>query len=86
MGGDGELDVLIAIDDILARQLSWEEFVRLHGWEPVQLFGQDTYPGAIELFVFTIIGPTGQHYQVIASHVQNRVVVCAVARRFTPLT
>lgn len=85
LGVDGELDVLIAIDEILEKRLGWDDFVRLHGWDRVPLFGQETYPGAIELFIFAIVGESGQYYQVVATTVNNTVVICAVARRITPL-
>jgi hypothetical protein len=84
LGVQGEVDVLAAIDDLLAQQLTWENFVEQHGWEPLQLHGQDTYPGAVDLFSFVLQGPSGQYYEIFASTVNHTVVVCAIARLFTP--
>lgn len=83
LGAGGELDVLIAIEEILDQHISWDDFVAQHGWNPVTLYGEDTYPGAIELFTFALQGQSGQYYQVVASTIKQTVVICAVVRRFT---
>ena len=83
LGIEGRLDVLEAIAAILDQDLAWDEFVAEHGWEPLILHGADTYPGAMDLFSFVLRGQAGQYYQVIATTIDQAVVICAVARRFT---
>jgi hypothetical protein len=81
---DEQVDVLMAIDKVIAQHLAWDDFVAEHAWEPVIIHGEDTYPGAIELFTFALQGQTGQYYQLVASTINQTIVICTIVRRFAP--
>lgn len=71
-------DVIDELEIIEAQNLTWEDFVKNHGWLHVVLSGQDTYPGADPLFWFSIVGASGATYQIAAKGPFGAVVVCSV--------
>ena len=79
LGPIAEDDVLAALEDIEAQNLTWERFVTIHGWYRVYLSGDNTYPGADPLYWFAIAGPSGAIYQIAAKGPYGTLVVCAVA-------
>jgi hypothetical protein len=41
--------------------------------------GENTYPGAIDLFTFAVTGRSGTAYKLVGSCVNDAIVVCAIA-------
>jgi hypothetical protein len=41
--------------------------------------GENTYPGAIELFTFAVTGPSVSVYKLVGSCVNDAIEVCAIA-------
>lgn len=81
LGVDGQIDVLTSLEQILARELQWDQFVADHGWQALSLKGQDTSPGGMELHVFHLAGgESGKWYEVFAFSDSHVIVVCSVAR------
>ena len=81
LGLDGEIDVLKALEDIASANLAWKDFVEMYGWVQVVWQGDNTYPGAMELYTFAVEGPSGTIYQIAGSCVNEKIVVCSVATR-----
>ncbi len=78
---DGQSDaVLFILSGIQAASLPWAEFVQIYGWERLVLEGQDTYPGALELYSFYLHLPSGDFVEVIGHKYNDLLVVCSVAR------
>lgn len=85
LGVKGHVDVLKAISRTVANNLSWTDFITRHGWVPRTWTGEHTAPGAIDLYDFVMLGPSGQMYQLTGSgggSSNGGVVVCAVATIF----
>lgn len=85
LGVKGHVDVLKAIHRTTANNLSWTDFVDRHGWVLRTWIGEHTYPGAIDLYDFVMLGPSGQMYQLTGSgggSGNGGIVVCAVATIF----
>ena len=81
LGEDTAVEVVNCLDRITQRGLAWGEFVRIHGWIHVNLVGEQTYPGAVELHRFYVSSPSGNRYEVIGYTFQQVVVICAIALR-----
>lgn len=78
LGAVAEDDVLGALQIIEDQNLTWDDFVAEHGWLPVDLLGEATYPGADPLHWFAVVGASGARYQIAAKGPYGAVVVCSV--------
>ncbi|MFY2610840.1 hypothetical protein HMPREF3069_04995 [Achromobacter xylosoxidans] len=78
---EGQSDaVLLILSGIQAAGLPWAAFEQIYGWERLVLEGQDTYPGALELYSFFLQLPSGDHIEIIGHKYNDLLVVCSVAR------
>ncbi|WLI88080.1 hypothetical protein Q4S45_15185 [Massilia sp. R2A-15] len=81
LGSDAAVEIVDCLDDIAQRALTWDKFERIHGWEPLNLVGEQTYPGAVDLHRFYVDALSGNRYQIIGYTFQYVVVICAIALR-----
>jgi hypothetical protein len=81
MGTGLQIEVLRLLDDIAKKQYSWQQFVDNHGWQPLNLAGSDTFPGANVLHQFVLSATSARQYNIVGYTHENVVVVCAVARK-----
>lgn len=81
LGANASIDLLDSLETISAQQYSWREFVQRFGWEPLDLAGVDTFPGANELHQFLIKSSSAQLFEIVGYTHENVIIVCAVARK-----
>lgn len=72
--------IVLTLMGIQFTGLDWAAFEHQYGWERLVIEGQDTYPGAMELYGFVIQLPSGEHIEVVAHKYDDLLVVCSVAR------
>jgi len=81
MGKEAYTDVLGALHDITGQHYSWQQFIDLFGWTPLNLNGPDIFPGGNELHQFQIHSAPNRSYTVVGYTHDNVIVVCAIARK-----
>lgn len=80
LGLTANIEVLRTLDEIAQRSFTWSQFVDAFGWQPLNLQGQDTFPGAMQLHEFAITTVSNHLYRIVGYTQENIVVVCAIAR------
>jgi hypothetical protein len=81
MGTGTQIEVLRLLNDIAEKHYSWQQFIDNYGWQPLNLVGPDTFPGANALHQFVIHATSARQYTVVGYTHENVVVVCAIARK-----
>lgn len=74
-------DVLQALQQIVDRKMTFDDFKREFGWVRIVLTGDNTYPGADPLHYFVVEGASGAIYQIAAKGPYGAIIVCSVTLR-----